>query len=152
MENFQDLTQDLKGDSKTIMNNTQSFNSQEYDFIDNINDKDGSNIYKNCDQMNTDNESFEPPSNSEFSKSIQCGSESNFQTHQEFIKNNFFGKCFCKKCNIPLSVDFLDNLELKFECGCTYIEGFDILEFIKDYLNKKIEQSEDFQIYEIFVF
>lgn len=96
MENFQDLTQDLKGDSKTIMNNTQSFNGQEYDFIDNIDDKDGSNIYKNCGEMGTDIESFEPPSNSEFSKSIQCGSESNFQTHQEFIKNNFFGKFFVK--------------------------------------------------------
>ena len=132
MENFQDLTQDLKGDSKTIVNNSHSFNSQEYDFIDNIDDKD---------------ESFEPPSNSEVSKSIQCGSESNFQTHQEFIKNNFFGKCFCKKCNIPCSVDFMNNLELKFECGCTYIEGFDILEFIKNYFNKKIEQSEDFHIY-----
>ena len=147
MDSPQDLTQDLKGDTKTIMDNTHSSNSQTFEFIDKMDDKGGSDIYKNCDQTSTDNDSFDPPSNSEFSKSIQCGSESNFQTHQEFIKNNFFGKCFCKKCNIPCSVDFMDNLELKFECGCTYIEGFDILEFIKDYLNKKIEQSEDFQIY-----
>ena len=110
MERFQGLTQDLKGDSKSMMNYTHSFDSQAYEFINNIDDKEGSNIYKNCDQTSTDNESFEPPSNSEFSKSIQCGSESNFQTHQEFIKNNFFGKCFCKKCNIPCSVDFMNNL------------------------------------------
>ena len=59
----------------------------------------------------------------------------------------FFGIIFCKKCYIPCLINFLENLDLQFECGCTYIENFDTSEFMHDYLNIKKEESKDFKIH-----
>ena len=40
----------------------------------------------------------------------------------------------------------MEYLELQFECGCTYIEGFNVFDFVNDYL-KKTKQSKDFKIH-----
>ena len=146
-----DLTQNLSGDSKTLINNSQTINSEIYDHNNNCNDKDASNLYANCDKDSTDNESFDPSAKEDSSKSVDYGSDSNFKMDQDFIKNNFFGTCCCNKCHKLFFVDFMDNLELKFGCGCTYIEGSDALEFIQDYLKKENEneneKSKDFKLY-----
>ena len=132
-----ELTHNLNGDSKTLINNSLSINSQLYEHKYNCNDKESSNFYANCDKDSTDNESFDPSYKEDSAKSVDYGSDSNFKMEQDFIKNNFFGTCFCDKCHKLCFVDIMDNLELKFICGCTYIEGINILEFIKDYLKKK---------------
>ena len=143
-----ELTHNLNGDSKTLINNSLSMNSELYDHKYNCNnDKESSNFYANCDKDSTDNESFDPSYKEDSAKSVDYGSDSNFKMEQDFIKNNFFGTCFCDKCHKLCFVDIMDNLELKFICGCTYIEGINILEFIKDYLKKEEEQPKDFKIY-----
>ena len=141
-QNSQNLIRDLMGDSQTLINNSQSIGTDFYE--GNNNQNEGIDIYRNCDDNNTHSEKFVPSLQSE--SSILCGSESNSQTHQEFIKNNFFGVNFCKKCNIPCAVDFMENSKVKFECECTYIVCFDILEFIMEYLNNNQGQSKDFRI------
>ena len=141
-QNSQNLNRDLMGDSQTLINNSQSIGTDFYE--GNNNQNEGIDIYRNCDDNNTHSEKFVPSLQSE--SSILCGSESNSQTHQEFIKNNFFGVNFCKKCNIPCAVDFMENSKVKFECECTYIVCFDILEFIMEYLNNNQGQSKDFRI------
>ena len=138
-QNHQNLNQDLMGDSQTLINNSQFIGSDFYE--GNISGNDGVDMYYNCDDKIKD---FLPSQQSE--SSLLCGSVSNSQIHQDFIKNNFFGVNFCKKCNIPCAVDFMNNFKIKFECACTYIVCFDILEFIVEYLNKNQAQSKDFRI------
>lgn len=146
MQNLLDLTQNLDGDSRSLINNSVSNEIEIYNYNNNSDDNKDSRIYRNC----KNNDSFKrpsSPSDSGCSKSIGCGSDSNFETEQDFIKNSFFGLCFCDKCNILCSVDFMDNLDLKFACGCTYIEGINIKEFQNDYLKQIKEQSKDFKIF-----
>jgi len=142
MQNSQNLNQDLMGVSQTLINNSQFINSDYYE--GNTNQSGGVDMYINCDDNSTHIDKFQPSQQSE--SSILCGSESNSQTHQDFLKNNFFGVNFCKKCNIPCAVSFMDNAIVKFECACTYIVCFDIKEFLMDYLNKNQTQSKDFKI------
>ena len=139
MEDLLDLTQNLKGNSKTLINNSHSFLKYNYEFNDNNYSNNTKNLYDNCFENSSDNDSFDPSSNSYCSKTIQLGSKSNSQNYKEFLQTNFFGTYCCKKCNLPFYIDFMDNLELSFECSCTYFESYDISEFIN--------QSEEFKIF-----
>ena len=141
------LAQELKGESKSIINNSYGANSQMYERPDCSNDKEY--FYNSNDKLSTDNESFDRFSfEYECHKSHQHGSTfSNSPIIQDLLKNDCFGIVFCKKCSIPCLIDFMDSLEIKFECGCTYIEGINSKEFAKDYLNNKTKESKEFQIH-----
>ena len=110
-------------------------NSQNYDSTT-IN----SNLYENCKEniLSWNSSSIE-------SKSISIiqGSIASLKDNI-LMKSVIFGKIYCKKCMVPVSIVFMDNLDLYFDCGCTVIKNFSVKEFINEYLNKpKIGNSKD---------
>ena len=147
MESIENLTRELNGGSTSIINNSQYFNYSSLGYNDNSNNAE--NFYNNLDNNSTDSNtgSFDKESMEADSKTHGYGSVSDLHI-QEIIKIDlFFGIIFCKKCYIPCLINFLENLDLQFECGCTYIENFDTSEFMHDYLNIKKEESKDFKIH-----
>ena len=101
-------------------------NSQNYDSTT-IN----SNLYENCKEniLSWNSSSIE-------SKSISIiqGSIASLKDNI-LMKSVIFGKIYCKKCMVPVSIVFMDNLDLYFDCGCTVIKNFSVKEFINEYLN-----------------
>ena len=75
---------------------------------------------------------------------------SNYETLSSSMENNIlinsiiYGKNYCKKCKIPCSIIFMDNLDLSFDCDCSLIQNISLKEFMHDYLhNGKNEISSD---------
>ena len=147
MESIENLSRGLNGVSTSMINNSQFFNNPCLGYNDNSNNEE--NFYNNLDNNSTDSNtgSFNLDSIEVDSKTHGYGSVSDLQNIQNIIKNDILGIIFCKKCYIPCLINFLDNFKLQFECGCTYIENFDISEFMHDYLNFNTEQSKDFKIH-----
>ena len=148
MERIQNLTQGLNGVSTSIINSSQYFNYPSLGHNDNSNNEE--NFYNNLGNNSTDSNtgSFDRDSIEADSKTHGYGSVSDLENIQEIIKNDlFFGIIFCKKCYTPCLINFMKNLDLQFECGCTYIENFDISEFIHKHLNDKNEESKDFKFH-----
>ena len=145
MESIENLTPELNCVSTSIKNNSKYFNYSGLCHNENSNNEE--NFYNNLDNNSTDSGSFDKDNIEADSKTHGYGSVSDFQNEQEFLKTEISGIIFCKKCYIPCLINFMENLELQFECGCTYIENFDISEFINDYLKQKTDQSKDFKIH-----
>ena len=138
------LFENLKGESIKDSSSFCGFNSQFDNYGSNENDI-GSKIYDNCN----DNISWEI-SNSWNSKSIIQGSVSTSIRDIKLMKSIIYGKTYCKKCKIPCSIDILNNLDLSFECGCSLIKNFSILEFINEYVDRKEKNQYSKDSYQLY--
>jgi len=99
--------------------------SEEKNLFDIMYENKGSHsAYKHC---RSDNSSLNSKDNSK--EDINSFSLNNDLVSME-------GLLFCDKCKSPLYINFLDNLDLSFDCNCLLLNNSTIEEYINDYMLK----------------
>ena len=100
--------------------------SEEKNLFDIMYENKGSlSAYNHC---RTDNSSLNSKDNSK-------GDKNSFSLNNDLVSME--GILFCDKCKGPLYINFLDNLDLSFDCNCSLLKNSTIEEYIKEYMLKQ---------------